>query len=73
MSRIEINADGRHVIVDHDGADLAYVIDKAETLWRAAETPQKSPGPAYGFQAERDRQWDHDRQPPVRAHTDPNA
>ena len=53
MSRIEINAGGRHIIVDHDGGDLAYVVEKAEKLWQAVESPEKPPGPAYGFQAER--------------------
>lgn len=67
MSRIEINAGGRHVIVDHDGGDLAYVIEKTEALWRTTETPQVSPGPALGFQAEKAAQWDHERTRPVRA------
>ena len=39
MSRVEINAGGRHVIVEHDGGDLTYVIEKAEALWKAAQAP----------------------------------
>jgi hypothetical protein len=67
MSRVEINAGGRHIIVDHDGTDLGYVVDKAEQLWKNAETLDPRPGPAYGFQAEKAPQWDHDRQRPTTA------
>lgn len=68
MSRIEINAGGRHIIVDHDGGDLAYVIEKTQKLWETTETAaQPSPGPGFGFQAERKAQWDHDHKRPVRA------
>ena len=48
MSRIEINADGRHIIVDHDG-ELEPLRRSALELWQAAEA-KKSPGPATGFQ-----------------------
>lgn len=34
MSRIEIHADGRQIIVDHEGADLAYVIKQAMRTWK---------------------------------------
>lgn len=61
MSRIEIRDGDRHVIVDHDGGDLAYVVEKAEKLWKATEGPEKSQGPAYGFQA--DRRWSADVAP----------
>lgn len=61
MSRIEINGGGRHVIVDHDGGDLSYVIEKAEKLWRDTESPDKPSGPAFGFQAE--RRWSGDVHP----------
>lgn len=67
MSRVEINAGGRHIIVDHDGTDLSHVAEKAEALWKAVEVPEPRPGPAYGFQAEKAPQWDHERQAPVRA------
>lgn len=61
MSRIEINAGSRHIVVEHDGGDLAYVIDKAEALWKATEAAEPPPGPAYGFQA--DRRWTADTAP----------
>jgi hypothetical protein len=54
VSRVEINAGGRQVIVDHDGTDLAYVVEKAQRLWQDTEVEAPKPGPAYGFQAERD-------------------
>lgn len=37
MSRVEINAGGRHNIVDHDGTDLSYIVEKAESLWKASD------------------------------------
>lgn len=67
MSRVEINAGGRHIIVDHDGTDLSHVVEKAQALWTAVEVPERKPGPAYGFQAEKAPQWNHDRQRPVSA------
>lgn len=47
MSRIEINADGRQVIVDHTG-DLPYLLEKALDTWRATEKPR----PVRGFAPE---------------------
>lgn len=41
MSRVEINADGRHVIVDHVG-DLPYLIDKAMEAWKGTD-PKRPP------------------------------
>jgi hypothetical protein len=53
MSRVEIHAaDGRRVVVDHEG-DLSYVKEKAMEIWEATKAPEQSPGPAYGFQAEK--------------------
>ncbi len=51
MSRIEVNAGGRHIIVDHDG-ELEPLRAAALALWRATETPER-PGPAVGFTVER--------------------
>ena len=48
MSHIEINADGRHIIVDHDG-ELEPLRRTALELWRDTET-SRSVGPATGFQ-----------------------
>jgi hypothetical protein len=47
VSRVEINADGRQVIVDHVG-DLPYLIEKAMEAWRATEA---APKPPRGFVA----------------------
>lgn len=54
MSRIEINAGGRHIIVDHDG-ELEPLKQTALAVWAAAEQVPDRPGPAFGFQA--DRRW----------------
>ena len=43
MSRVEINADGRQVVVDHVG-DLPYLIKEAMDAWRATETPKPTRG-----------------------------
>lgn len=52
MSRIEINAAGRHIIIDHN-AELEPLQRTALALWEATAGPLPSPGPAVGFQAER--------------------
>lgn len=54
MSRIEIDAGGRHIIVDHDG-ELEPLRLAALALWNDTAGPEPSPGPAVGFQA--DRRW----------------
>jgi hypothetical protein len=50
MSRVEINAGDRHVVVDHEG-ELAHLADTAQRLWRETEQPLR-PGPAVGFSAQ---------------------
>lgn len=47
MSRIEISAGGRHIIVDHDG-ELAHVADTATRLWESTHGTD-SPGGGMGF------------------------
>ena len=42
MSRVEINANGRQVIVDHTG-DLPYLIEKALDAWKATDDPKRQP------------------------------
>lgn len=51
MSRVEINAGGRHIIVDHDGTDLSYIVEKAESLWKASDP--RTGALAVGFHPER--------------------
>jgi len=55
VSRIEINGGGHQIIVDHDGGDLAYVVEKAQKLWETTYRADRAAGPAYGFSSERDR------------------
>jgi hypothetical protein len=54
VTRVNINSTGHQVEVDHDGADLSYVVEKAQKLWRETRPDEKGPGPAYGFSAERE-------------------
>ncbi|MFI2663707.1 hypothetical protein [Micromonospora carbonacea] len=49
MSRIEINAGGRHIIVDHDG-ELEPLRLAALSLFEATATARDRLGPATGFQ-----------------------
>jgi hypothetical protein len=55
VSRVEINGAGHQVVIDHDGHDLAYVVEKAQKLWETTQGEQPPPGSAYGFSTERDR------------------
>ncbi|MGW5556881.1 hypothetical protein ACWER9_06615 [Micromonospora sp. NPDC003944] len=54
MSRIEIEAGGRRIVVEH-GGELEPMKQAALELWAAAEQVPDRPGPAVGFQA--DRRW----------------
>ena len=60
MSRIEINADGRHVVVDHEG-ELEPIRAAALALWRDTDGPEPPAGPAVGFTA--DRRGTHEVRP----------
>lgn len=60
MSRVEIEAGGRRVLVEHD-AELAELAKTAEEVWSRTAVPDPSPGPAFGFQA--DRRWSPAVQP----------
>lgn len=52
MSRIEIDAGGRKVVIDHDG-ELEPIQRTALALWESTAGPEPSQGPAIGFSAER--------------------
>ncbi|MEV4270572.1 hypothetical protein [Micromonospora aurantiaca (nom. illeg.)] len=51
MSRIEIDAGGRRIVIEHDG-ELEPLRQTALSLWEQTDCPDR-PGPAVGFQAER--------------------
>lgn len=53
MSRVHISRQDHTVTVDHDGADLAYVVEKAQKLFDETKPAPAVPGPAFGFQADR--------------------
>jgi hypothetical protein len=53
VSQVHISRHDHTVTVNHDGGDLAYVVEKAQKLWDETRPPEQSPGPAFGFQAER--------------------
>ena len=46
MTRVNINGAGHQVEVDHDGADLTYVVEKAQKLWTETKPVDKT---ALGF------------------------
>jgi hypothetical protein len=54
MSQVHISGANHTVMVTHDGGDLTYVIEKAQKLWDDTKPPERGPGPAVGFQAERE-------------------
>lgn len=60
MSRIHINGQGHEVTVEHDGAELAYVVEKAQKLWQDTREQDK-PYAAYGFTNEREGRTDRYR------------
>ncbi len=57
MSRVEIEAGGRRVTVDHD-TELAHIVQAAQELWDHTAGTER-PGPAYGFTTE--RRWTPDQ------------
>lgn len=52
MTQIHIESNGHTVTVDHDGADLAYAIEKTQKLWEDTKPPTRTES-AIGFMAER--------------------
>jgi hypothetical protein len=61
MTRVNINGAGHQVEVQHDGGDLAYVIEKAQKLWDDTKPPDGRVGPGgagqmIGFAAQ-PREW----------------
>lgn len=52
MTRVNITGSGHQVEIQHDGADLTYVVEKAQKLWSETVPTEPSPGPAYGFSAQ---------------------
>lgn len=51
MSRIEINAGGRSIVIDHDG-ELEPLRQAALSLWQQTDGPDRTE-PAIGFRDER--------------------
>jgi hypothetical protein len=51
VTRVNINGQDHQVEVQHDGGDLAYVIEKAQKLWQDTKSDPK-PGPAFGYSAQ---------------------
>lgn len=52
MTRVNINGTSHQVEVDHQGGDLAYVIEKAQKLWDETKPQDTGPGPAFGYSAQ---------------------
>ncbi len=58
MSQVHISNQEHTVTITHDGADLAYVIEKAQKLYDDTKPPVPPRGPAVGFSAERQHRPD---------------
>lgn len=52
MTKVNINGANHQVEIDHQGGDLAYVIEKAQNLWEATKPEDKGSGPAFGYSAQ---------------------
>jgi hypothetical protein len=52
VSRVEIEAGGRRIVIDHD-TELEHVKAAARELWDHTATTPTPAGPAYGFTHER--------------------
>ena len=48
MTKVNINGANHQVEIDHDSADLGYVIEKAQKLWDATKPADKF-GAAFGY------------------------
>jgi hypothetical protein len=44
VTKVSINGGGHYVEVDHEGADLSYVVEKAQKLWNETRQPERSAG-----------------------------
>lgn len=55
MTRVDIEAGGRHIVIDQPGGELCAVADQAWNLWATTSESENltPPGPALGFVAER--------------------
>ena len=49
MTRVNINGANHQVEVQHDSADLADVIEKAQKLWDDTSAGARDAGPAFGY------------------------
>jgi hypothetical protein len=52
MTQVHISRHDHTVTVQYDGADLSYVVEKAQKLFDETKPSDRSV-PAFGFQAER--------------------
>lgn len=44
MTKVTINSGGHYVEIDHEGADLTYVVEKAQNLWSETKPPERGAG-----------------------------
>lgn len=65
MSQVHISNQAHTVTVNHDGADLAYVIEKAQKLYEDTRPSEPTPGSAVGFGSE--RRWSAHQAGPINA------
>ena len=65
MSQVHISNATHTVTVNHDGSDLAYIIEKAQKLYDETKPADPQPGPAFGFSSE--RRWSAHKAGPINA------
>jgi hypothetical protein len=49
MTQVHISNPTHTVTINHDGTDLAYVVDKAQKLWDDTTGIEPPAGPGIGF------------------------
>lgn len=52
MTKVNINGANHQVEIEHQGGDLAYVVEKAQKLWDDTKPEDKGTGPAFGYSAQ---------------------
>jgi hypothetical protein len=58
VTKVNINGVGHQVEIHHEGADLTYVVEKAQKLWDETKPADAKSGPAFGYSAEREHRRD---------------
>jgi len=49
VAKVNINGANHQVEIEHDSADLSYIVEKAQKLWDETKPTDGKPGLAYGY------------------------